>query len=242
VTVAAVVLAASPESALADADGLPAVRRIADVAWSGGAVPIIVVAHDPSGAVAAALAGAPVTLAHPAPVEGGPAAQMVRGFEVAMSEIHETDAALIWPARLGWVGPETVTSLIEAHGTRQGKVLRPAYDGERGWPALVPVDRLELLRSIGADRMPDAVLDRVGAGGAGEAAGEAALELGDPGVTHDLSVARRDLPPYVGPSAPAGGHVHEWGSVAAEVPDDAPLEGPALAPYGQAGAEHNQPG
>ena len=64
-TVAAIILSASPEAALAIADGLPGVRRIADAAWSGGAMPLVVVAHDPEGAVAAALAGAPVTLAEP---------------------------------------------------------------------------------------------------------------------------------------------------------------------------------
>jgi MobA-like NTP transferase domain len=239
VTVAAVVLAASPQSALADADGLPAVRRICDVAWSGGAVPIVVVAHDPEGAVAAALAGAAVTLAEPAPPEGGPVAQIVRGIEVAMSEIDETRAALVWPARVGWVGPETVTSLIEAHGMQASDVLRPAYEGEPGWPALVPVAHLAVLRSSGRDRMPDAILDDVAAAGVKETR----LELGDPGVTHDLSVPRRDLPPYVGPSAPAAGHVHEWGAAAADVTEDAPLEGPGLAPYGQAAAEiPDQPG
>lgn len=232
-TVAAVVLAASTEAALADADGLPAVRRIADVAWSGGAVPLVVVAADPAGTLAAALAGAPVTLAEPAATAGGPAAQIVRGIEVAIREIEGTDAALVWPARLGWVGPETITSLIEAHGTMPGEILRPSYEGERGWPALVPVAHLGLLRSVAPDRMPDAILDEVVAAGARETA----LELGDPGVTHDLSIARRDLPPYVGPGAPAGGHVHEWGAAAAEVPDDGPLEGPALAPYGQAADE-----
>jgi hypothetical protein len=82
-TVAAVILAASPDSALADADGLPGVRRIADAAWSGGATPIVVVSFDPDGMVAAALAGAPVTLAEPAPADGGPAAQMARGADVA---------------------------------------------------------------------------------------------------------------------------------------------------------------
>ena len=61
-TVAAVILAATPESALADADGQPRVRRLVDVAWAGGAVPVIVVAPDPDGLVAAALAGAPATL------------------------------------------------------------------------------------------------------------------------------------------------------------------------------------
>ena len=113
-TVAAVILAASPESALADADGMPGVRRIADVAWSGGATPIVVVSFDPDGAVAAALAGAAVTLAEPAPPEHGPAAQMARGAEVALGEVGDTDAVLLWPARMTWVGPETVTSLIEA--------------------------------------------------------------------------------------------------------------------------------
>ena len=48
-TVAAVILAACPESALADADGLSAVRRIADAAWSGGATPVVVVSSDPDG-------------------------------------------------------------------------------------------------------------------------------------------------------------------------------------------------
>jgi CTP:molybdopterin cytidylyltransferase MocA len=238
-TVAAVVLAASTESALADADGLPAVRRIADVAWSGGAVPIIVVADDPAGAVAAALAGAPVTLAEPAAIVGGPVGQIIRGIEVAIGEIEGTDAALIWPARVGWVGPETVGSLIEAHGTRPAEVLRPSFEGEAGWPALLPLAHLGLLRSVSPDRMPDAILDEV----VGAGAPEAGLELGDPGVTHDLSVARRELPPYVGPGVPAGGHVHEWGAMAAEVPEDGPLEGPALAPYGQAAAEvPDQPG
>ena len=45
-TVAAIVIAATPVAALADAAGTPAVRRIADTAWAGGATPIVVVAHD----------------------------------------------------------------------------------------------------------------------------------------------------------------------------------------------------
>jgi hypothetical protein len=53
-------------------------------------------------------------------------------------------------------------------------------------------------------------------------------------VVHDVDTAHADLPPFEGPSEPAGGHVHEWGNPAAEMPEDSPLEGPALAPYGQA--------
>jgi molybdenum cofactor cytidylyltransferase len=234
-----VILAASPQSALADADGLPAVRRNTDVAWSGGAVPIIVVAADPDGSVAAALAGAPVTLAEPAPHARGPVGQILRGFEVAAEEITETDGYLIWPARMTWVGPETVTSLIETHGTAGEAILAPAYDGERGWPVLMPRTIVSSMAGVASDRMPDDIVDDIVAGGAIIRL----MELGDPGTTHDVSTPRTELPAYTGPDEPPAGHVHEWGESIADLPDDAPLEGPALAPYGQAIAgDPDQPG
>jgi CTP:molybdopterin cytidylyltransferase MocA len=232
VTVAAIILAASSESALADADGMASVRRIADVAWSGGAVPIVVVAHDPSGAVAAALAGAPVTLAEPAPAEAGPAGQMARGIDVALAEVKDTSGALIWPARMTWVGPETVTSLIEAHGPLGGRLLTPTFDDEAGWPVLLPLEALPVLRAVAPDRMPPAIPGELVAAGVADER----LALGDPGTTHDRDTPRVDLPPYDGPAVPAGGHVHEWGAMSADDPDDGPLEGPSLAPYGQAAA------
>lgn len=237
VTVAAVILAASPQSALADADGLPSVRRIADVAWSGGAVPIIVVSFDPDGAVAAALAGAPVTLAEPEPEPAaGPAGQMARGIEVAIAEVRETSAALIWPAGMTWVGPETVTSLIEAHGTSGTALLVPTFEEETGWPVLLSVTDLPALRQVAPTVMPTDVV-----AGLGTQIEQRSLALGDPGVTHDRRTPRSDLPPYAGPSEPAGGHVHEWGSPAADEPDEGPLEGPALAPYGPADSD-TEPG
>jgi CTP:molybdopterin cytidylyltransferase MocA len=229
-TVAAVILAATPESALADAEGLPRVRRLVDVAWSGGAVPIVVVAADPGGAVTAALAGAPVTLAEPAPAEGGPVGQIARGVDVAREAIRETDAALIWPARMAWVGPETVTSLIEAHGASAHALLRPTYDGEVGWPVLLPLVRLPALRALGTDRMPDDLIADLVANGADLRE----LDLGDPGSTHDGSVARADLPPYRGPIEPVVGHGRDWGAAVADAADG-PLEGPALSPFEPAG-------
>ena len=230
-TVGAVILAATPESALADADGSVAVRRIADAAWAGGATPIVVVSLDPAGSVAAALAGSAVTLAEPAPAERGPAAQMARGADVARAEIVETDAVLLWPARMTWVGPETVTSMIELHGTAPDALLRPTWVGDRGWPVLMPLAALPSLRSVAADRMPPDVIDDLLAGGTPERL----VELGDPGVAIDRETARADLPPYVGPEEPVAGHVHEWGAAQAEAPDDGPLEGPSLAPYAPAG-------
>lgn len=239
-TVAAVILAASPESALADVEGQARVRRIADAAWSGGALPIVVVSFDPDGAVAAALAGASVTLAEPVPKPAGsPAAQMARGLEVAAATVRDVDAALLWPARMVWVGPETVTSLIEAHGIERSKLLRPSYEGEAGWPVLLPRERASILASVPPGRMPDEIVaDLVAAG-----VPSRSIELGDPGVIHDASVPRSDLPAYSGPLEPAAPHSHEWGAALADNADDSPLEGPALAPYGQAAAENpDQPG
>jgi len=229
VTVAAVVLAATPESAIADADGLPSVRRIADIAWSGGATPIVVVSADPDGAVARALAGSSVTLAEPAPTSGGPVAQIRRGLGVAATVIHETTAAFVWPARLTWVGAETVTSMIEAHGIEPSAILRPTYGGDGGWPVLVPLDAAADLASIDAGRDPDEIVGLLMTRHRSRL-----VDLGDPGTVFDRGTPSGALPRYDGPPEPAAPHAHEWGAALADAPEDEPLAGPSLAPFGQA--------
>jgi CTP:molybdopterin cytidylyltransferase MocA len=205
-TVAAVILAASAEGALTDTLGQPRVRRLADLAWSGGALPIIVVAPDADGAVAAALVGSEATYGAPAPFETGPAGQMVRGCELALDEVRDTSGFLIWPARMTWVGPETVTTLIETHGTDPEPVLRPAWRGEPGWPVLVPAEALAALRSVGVDRMPDEIIDALVS-----LVPDRVVDVGDPGVTVDVETPLDDLPPYEGPPDPPADHRHEWG-------------------------------
>lgn len=226
-TIAAVILAATPASALADTEGTPAVRRLADIAWAGGATPVVVVAHDDDGAVARALANAEVTVAEPAPRELGPVGQIVRGISVAAGLVAETDAVLVWPARMAWVDAETVTTLIAAHGMDRGSVLRPAYGGEPGWPALVPMSAVAALAALGADRMPDDLLDDL----AGLGIAVHAVESGDPGTIHDATTPRSGLPPFDGPPEPADGHTHEWGAAVADEPDDVPPPAPDRVPY-----------
>lgn len=224
-TVAAVILAASPDSALADAAGVTRIRRIADAAWAGGATPIVIVAADPDGRVAAALAGAQVTLAPPAPHEGGPIAEIARGMDVALSQSSGTDAALIWPARFCWAGPETATSLIEAHGADADALLRPAYQGDSGWPVLLPATALPAIRALSPMLMPDALIDALVASGSIVVR---TLDLGDPGTVIDGGTPRDQLPHYDGPAEPAR-QSHEWGAAVAATSDDAPLAGPPVA-------------
>ena len=212
VTVAAVILSASAEGSLTDTLGQARVRRLADLAWSGGALPVLVVSPDPDGAVAAAIAGTEAIYGSPAPPEAGPVGQMVRGAELAMDEVHETTGCLLWPARMTWVGPETITSLIEAHGAYPASVLRPAWRGEPGWPVLVPLAHLAALRAIAPDRMPPDVIEDLVA-----TVPSRTLEVGDPGVVHDVDTSPADLPAYEGPPEPLAAHTHEWGAdVAAE--------------------------
>ena len=226
-TVAAVILAATPASALADADGTPGARRLADVAWAGGATPIVVCSFDPDGGVSAALANAEVTLVDPVDPSRGPVGQIVNGIDAARRLVTDTDAALVWPARMAWVDAETVTTLIAAHGEDRTVVVRPAYRGEPGFPVLLPAGHLEAFRALAADRMPADLFADLAASGVPFRV----VETGDPGVTSDVSVARADLPPYDGPPEPA--ETPEWGSAVADELDDAPVPGPArLSPAG----------
>jgi CTP:molybdopterin cytidylyltransferase MocA len=218
VTVAAVILSASVEGAVAATLGQPRVRRLADLAWSGGALPIVVVSPEADGAVAKALAGSEATHGDPAPMERGPAGQMVRGIELAIAEVHDLTGALLWPVRLTWVGPETVTSLIEAHGADRDTILQPAWHGEPGWPVLLPLSALDALRAVAPGRMPPSVIDDLAA-----SVPLRLIELGDPGVTHDVDVPFAELPSYEGPPDPPVGHHDEWG---ADVEAEAGLTGP----------------
>lgn len=216
-TVAAVILSSTADGALVPTQGQARVRRLADLAWSGGALPIVVVSADPDGAVNAALAGSEAIHATPAAPETGPVGQMVRGVDVAIEAVHDVSAALIWPARMTWVGPETVTSLIEAHGMDPGTILRPTWHGDPGWPVLVPIVRLGALRAVGPDRMPPDVIADLTLAAPGRL-----VELGDPGVTIDADTPHDRLPDYEGPPDPPAGHTHEWG---ADVEAEAGLPG-----------------
>jgi CTP:molybdopterin cytidylyltransferase MocA len=218
-TVAATILAATAESALADTLGQPRVRRLVDIAWAGGALPVVVLSPDPDGTVARALVGSEATHGSHAPGSSGAAGQMARGIELARAEVRDTTAVLVWPIQMTWVGPETVTSLIEAHGVEPETILRPAWEGKAGWPVLLPVSRLDALRAVEPDRRAPDVIASLAA-----AFPSRLVDLGDPGATYDADTPHAALPPYEGPPEPPAGHTHEWG---ADVEAEAGLAGPS---------------
>jgi CTP:molybdopterin cytidylyltransferase MocA len=204
VTVAAVIVPRDLAEALADAAGGAAVRRIVDIAWAGGAMPLIVVVDDPDGSVAAAIAGSPGRV-----VAGRarPDADYRAGADAAAEAVVGTDGWLLWPGDRVWVDPETVTSLIEAHGARPDEVLRPVHDARGGWPILVPLGRAGLIERLVRD--PDAPTTHE----------VVLLELGDPGSVATLAVSIDEVPEYVGPASPVAGAPPDWGAAAADEPD-----------------------
>ena len=209
-TVAAIVLVPDMAVALSDVDGEPAIRRVVHAAWSGGAMPIVVVTNDTDQRLADAVAELGVTLARPGPDEPRGVAWFVNGLRAAASVVTETTAVLLWPVRYAWVDPETVTSLVEAHGVTPEAIVRPAWSGQVGFPILVPI------------RFEDRLLTRIGLSGheavealVADAAPYRALELGDPGIVFDIATPRSDLPGYQGPPEPAGNPPPEWNAALA---------------------------
>jgi CTP:molybdopterin cytidylyltransferase MocA len=209
-TVAAVVLVPDVEIALSDADGEPAIRRLCQAAWAGGAMPIVVVVPAESSPLAAAIADLPVVVANAA-AEGAPGVGwFVFGLQAAATAVAETSAGLMWPFRHAWIDPETVTSLIEAHGPAADQILRPAYRGQPGFPILVPAALETRLRAVRGKHGEEAVASVVA-----EGVPLRILELGDPGITHDISTPRAGLPGYQGPPEPSAGPPPEWNAALA---------------------------
>lgn len=195
-TVAAVIVVSDLEAALTDLEGVPALRRVLQAAWAGGALPTVVVAADPDHRLADLLTGEDVR-SIPPPSET-PLARFAEGFEAALSSVSATTGALLWPLEHAWVDPETVTSLLEAHGDSREDIVRPAYEHRPGYPVVFPTSvrsRLPELAGLSVDQGIDALL--------GSDVGVRQVELGDPGIVFDLATPRGALPEYQGPPRPA---------------------------------------
>ena len=195
-TVAAIVIVPDSAAALADVEGEPAITRLVQSAWAGGALPIVVVCPSIDEAFQGIASDLQVVLVQPDPAEPHGIAWFAGGQRAAARAVTETTASLLWPCRYSWVDPETVTSLIEAHGASLDSIIRPAYAAQPGFPILVPnslADRLVALSGVHGEEAIDTLT----------AAGIPTLtvELGDPGIVHDAATPRSSLPNYQGPPA-----------------------------------------
>lgn len=126
-TVAALILAG--DSSLVGDRPSPALSRLIEVAWAGGAHPILVAGLTRSVDLA------PLAL----PTEAGTA-------EAAATEalrlVGGTTALLSLPVTHAGLDPETITALIAAHGRAPEVVLHAAHNGTTGPVRLTPLSLL----------------------------------------------------------------------------------------------------
>ncbi|MGA1646795.1 MAG: hypothetical protein ACO38C_00075 [Candidatus Limnocylindrus sp.] len=126
-TVAALILA-NPDS-LTNGSPSPALTRLIEAAWSGGAHPILV-----SGLTAEHnFAPLAQTTEAPSVKAAGTEAQHIVGG---------TSALLTLPIAHAGIDPETVTALIAAHGRDASVTLRAAFNGSAGPVQLTPLHLL----------------------------------------------------------------------------------------------------
>jgi CTP:molybdopterin cytidylyltransferase MocA len=210
-TVAAIVIVPDSAAALANVEGEPAIRRLVQSAWAGGAMPIVVVCPAVDSAFDQAMAELQVVSTRPDMTVPHGIAWFASGQEAAIRAVAETTASLLWPFRFSWVDPETVTSLIEAHGASPDAIIRPAYGAQRGFPILVPnslAGQLKAMPRLHGEEAIDAVI----AGGVPSLT----VELGDPGIVHAGDTPRSSLPDYQGPPSPVPGSRAGMGSESVE--------------------------
>ena len=125
-TVAAVVIVPEPPAALAPADGEPALRRVAQAAWSGGALPTVIVAPEASEDLRRAAADLGVTLTSPGPDEPRGIAWFVHGMRAAVAGVARDlgRAAVALQVRVGRSG--------DRHLTRRGARSHSGRDRSGG--------------------------------------------------------------------------------------------------------------
>lgn len=161
--VAAVLLAAGMSTRagptnklLHEVDGVPMVRRTAQVLLASRARPIVAVTGHQREAVAAALAGLDVETAHNSDYAMGMAGSLRRG----LAALPETaTGALVCLADMPDVAPATLDALIDAFDPAAGRAICvPVQDGRRGNPVLFARAQFPALMAIDGDRGGKAVL------------------------------------------------------------------------------------
>ena len=139
--VAAVILAAGQSrrmgrtnKLLADIDGMPMVRRVAENVLAAGARPVVVVTGHQADKVRAALAGLEVRLVHNPDYAEGLSTSLRAGLDALRPQV---DGALVSLADMPLVAPGHIERLIAAFDPVEGRAICvPVRHGKRGNPVL----------------------------------------------------------------------------------------------------------
>lgn len=178
-----------PTKLVAELDGKPIVRRVAEAALATKARPVVVVSGYARDSVEAALADLDISVAFNPEFASGLASSLNAGLAAMPRDVA---GALVLLGDMPWIEPRLADALIDAFLARQGALAAvPLREGRRGNPVLLSRglfgSAMRLTGDEGARRL-------IGALNASELV---EVEAPDTGVTfdidtlEDLAVARR---------------------------------------------------
>ena len=154
--VAAVLLAAGRSTRmgevnklLAEVDGVPMVRRVAETVRAAALDPVIVVLGHEADAVRAALDGVPVRLVeNPAYMEGM-GTSVARGIEAIGDPV---EGAMVVLGDMPWIDARDLDALLDAFAADEGRgICAPVVDRKRGNPVLWAARYFPELRLLDGD-------------------------------------------------------------------------------------------
>lgn len=120
---------------VAQLDGKPLVRHVAQAALASRAAPVIVVTGHAEEVVRAALEGLPLTFTHNRAYASGLASSLQQGLASAPPDC---DGALVMLGDMPLVSPQIIAQLIEAFDHNPTtKAVAPVREGQRGNPVLL---------------------------------------------------------------------------------------------------------
>jgi len=99
--------------------------RLVDAAWSGGAHPILV-------------SGLAAGTEPPTPARRTTANDPVAALADACGQVQGTSAIILLPYSHAGIDPESITTLIAAHGRAPATLLTAAHEGQAGPVRLLP--------------------------------------------------------------------------------------------------------
>ena len=120
---------------VAQLDGKPLVRHVAEAALASRAAPVIVVTGHAKEVVRAALEGLPLTFTHNRAYASGLASSLQQGLASAPPDC---DGALVMLGDMPLVSPQIIAQLIDAFERNPStKAVAPVREGQRGNPVLL---------------------------------------------------------------------------------------------------------
>ncbi|MDI7863296.1 molybdopterin-binding/glycosyltransferase family 2 protein [Rhizobiaceae bacterium n13] len=144
---------------LAAFEGVPLVRRSAEIAARSGASPVVVVTGYRGEQIAAQLDGLDITVVHNADCASGMASSLIAGVLAA----GDVDGVLVMLADMPGVTSDNLKAMIDAFRRSGGKaVVRASAGGRRGNPVILPRATFDAVMRLEGDVGARAIIETCG--------------------------------------------------------------------------------